>query len=123
MAASPPPPPISPVILAPVSSWSEPSFTASADRYFQMLAGSEGYITVQGIRSQTGSHQADPGVPLPVSYARFSCFDANRDGRVSALEYRNLARAAFERGAVNGTMNLAGLVDYEKALRTCAVSG
>ena len=120
MAASPP---IPPLIMAPVSSYSEPSFTASVDRYFQMLAGSKGYITLHEVRALTGSRQANPGVPLPVFSAHFSCFDSNRDGRISAQEYRNLARAAFERSAVNGTMGLDGLGKYEQALRTCTVSG
>ena len=97
---------------------------ASVDRYFLMLAGSDGYITPTGLRGQTGSTRPPEGqpVPLPLSYTHFSCMDGNKDGRISAEEYREFARAAFELGSVNGILNLGGMVKYDNALQTCAVT-
>src|SRR5256885_11682064 len=102
-AASPTPPPVQ---LHTVSTFSEQSFMASADRHFRILAGSQDYVTAANIRWDVRSTKADPPVPLPVLYTHFSCIDANNDGRISAQEYREFARAAFKSVSVNGVLNI-----------------
>ena len=84
-----------------VSNAHEQSFMALADRHFRLLAGSQDYVTASNIRWDVQSTKADPPVPLPVLYAHFSCIDANKDGRISAEEYREFARAAFRSASVS----------------------
>jgi dienelactone hydrolase len=121
-----PPPAIHPTV---VSSLSEQSFMALADRHFRVLAGSQDYVTAANIRWDVGSTKADPPVPLPVLYTHFSCIDANKDGRISAEEYREFAKAAFKSASANGVLNInLNLVDgpelskFQNALGICAAS-
>jgi hypothetical protein len=123
-AASPTPPPVQ---MQTGSSLSEQSFIALTDRHFRALAGSQDYVTVANIQWDVRSSKADPPVPLPVLYTHFTCIDSNKDGRVTAYEYREFAKAAFKSASVNGVLKIdLSLIDgpklarYQNALGLCA---
>jgi hypothetical protein len=100
-----------------VSSFTEQSFKTAVDKNFRVLAGSQDYLTASNMRWWVQSNESDPSVPLPLLRARFSCIDANKDGRITALEYRDFAIAAFRSAGLQGDLTPDKIYKFADALK------